>query len=363
MEGNKMKRSFKLITSIALIAALLMAGCSSNSRSSDRRSSRDMELDTAVPVETAAAYENSSRGFTTADAEYMSGEVAYADEYSSDYYDPGTGYPDSNGSSVTVEPGAAESERMLIRYVTMSCETLHFAELTGNIEAQVAALGGYIESKNFSGTGNAGDLRTASYTIRLTSDALDQLTGIIGSSAVILSSNESTEDVTLTYADTQARIESLRIEQETLNNLLAQADDLDIILQLQNELTYIRYEIESYESQLRVLENLSSYSTLTLYVSEVIEETTPEEPHVKTFSEKLSESFHDGLEDAKENWEEFVINAAGSIIPISVTIVLIVIAVIILRIVIKKIKRKFNNKNEAAPVKAEGSKEGSEKKD
>ena len=352
-----MKRSNKTILAAALAAAVLFAGCSSSNsgRRSDSGRNSENEAARAVAIETTAAAGDYEYGYSLNDSMYEG--AAAPEEFTNSI-------STNEGSTTSASgPDIVSSDRMLIRYVTVSCETLHFQELTTNIESQVAAVGGYIESKNFSGTGNAGDLRSASYTIRVTSENLDELVSIIGNAAIITSSNESTEDVTLTYADTQARIESLRVEQETLNNLLAQADDLDIILQLQNELTNVRYQIESYESQLRVLENLSSYSTLTLYVSEVLEETEPEEPHIKTFSEKLSESFHDGLEDAKESWQNFVIGLAGNVIPLSVTIVIAVIVLIALIITVKKIRRK-HNKNITAPAKVQEPKaDSTEKKD
>ena len=95
----------------------------------------------------------------------------------------------------------------------------------------------------------------------------------------------------------------------------------------------------------------------------MLEETEPEEPHIKTFSEKLSESFHDGLEDAKESWQNFVIGLAGNVIPLSVTIVIAVIILIALIITVKKIRRK-HNKNITAPAKAQEPKaDSTEKKD
>lgn len=344
-----MKRSYKTITVIALAASILLAGCSSNT--SHRRSETEREDDNSsrVITESVEAAVGYDYGYNSAEAEYMYDDIEAPSEFSNSVSSGAGSTSTGTGTGTVTNSDLDISDRMLIRYVTVSCETLRFTELTSDLESQVASLGGYIESKNFSGTGNAGDLRTASYTIRVSSEDLDTLVNSIGNAAVITSSNESTEDVTLSYADTQARIESLRVEQETLNNLLAQATDLDIVLQLQNELTNVRYQIESYESQLRVLENLSSYSTLTLYVTEVLEETEPEEPHVKTFSEKISDSFHDGLEDAKESWQEFVIGLAGRVIPVSVTIVLIVIAFIVLLIVAKKVRKKASK---TAEVKA-----------
>ena len=326
-----MKKTTRRLLALALAGTLVIAGCSK--RSTDHESSREdrvSEHNEAVleaPMELSAGAYSFSEG-----ADY---EMAAGDDFAG--ANANTTTPDS---PVVAAPEPAVSDRMLIRTVTLSCETLRFDELTSGIEAQVSALGGYIENKSMNGTGNNNDLRTVSYVIRVSSDSLDSLINTIGGSAVITSSNESTEDVTLSYADTEARIESLRIEQETLNNLLAEADDLDIILQLQNELTYVRYEIESYESQLRVLENLSSYSTLTLTVTEVLEETEPEEPHIKTYSEKISESFHDGIDRAKTAFQDLGLYLAENLIPIAVFLVIAIAVIIFVSVKVKKFKKK-----------------------
>jgi len=330
-----MNRRIRIILAVALSATMLFAGCG---RSHSTRSETEVRSHNGeIAIETAAgAAEYYEEGFSTAGA---------GDYYNEDASDlsVSTAAPADVTSTAPVETPAV-SDRMLIRNVNICCETLNFTELTTDLEEQVARLGGYIESKNFYGTGNSGDLRSVTYTIRVSSESLDQLINSIGTAAVITSTNESTEDVTLTYADTQARIESLRVEQETLNNLLAQADSLDIVLQLQNELTYVRYQIESYESQLRVLENLSSFSTLTLSISEVIEETQVEEPRVKTYSEKFNEAFQDGLDRFKNSMQNLGLSFAENVIPLSVTLLLLIIAAVVIIIIVKKSKKKAKAK-------------------
>lgn len=360
-----MKTITKRLLAYSLIAVMLIsaAGCSAARNAGSEVSPHNEVVEAAVDIDPAIRSADIN-GFYTEDmsAEYYAGaegEMAPAQTTSA-------AAPSSAGTiSQTTQ---AVTERMLIRNVSVTCETLNFTELTNSIESQVAALGGYIESKSFYGTGNAGDLRSASYTIRVSSEALDQLVNTIGNSALITGSNESTEDVTLSYTDMQARVESLRIEQDTLNELLAQADSLETILILQDELTNIRYQIESYESQMRVLENLSSYSTLNLNISEVLEETEVEEAHVKTYSEKISEAWHDGLDDAKEWFENLGLYLAENAIGIGVRIILIAVAVVVIRIVIKKRKAKAAAKKAAAVPSApaqitEVKKEDAQKKD
>ena len=86
-----------------------------------------------------------------------------------------------------------------------------------------------------------------------------------------------------------------RVDQ--LLTLLSQAEDLDTIIVLQNRLTDVRYQIESAESRVRVLENQVQYATLTLTLNEVLEEKEIEEPHVVTYGEKVSNQF-------KQTWEK-----------------------------------------------------------
>ncbi len=356
----KMKKNVINILAVSLTAVMLLAGCS-RSRS---HALRDEELQMAV--ETTAEV----RSYNSADTAYVEGfyaegaaaadyeaDYAYTEAPAEEYYSGSSSAGAGNGSIQATE--ADLTERMLIRNVSMACETLHFNELTSDIEDQISSLGGYIESKTFSGTGNAGDLRRASYSIRVSSEGLDALVRSIGTAAIITNTSENTEDVTLTYADTQARIESLRVEQETLNSLLADADSLDIVLQLQNELTNVRYQIESYESQLRVLENLSSYSTLNLNITEVLEETEPEEPRIKTYGEKFGEAFRDGIDRAKESLQDLGIWFAENVIGIAVIIVLTVAAVIIIKVIIKKMRKK----KAAKAVKSEPSAPAPDKKD
>ena len=179
--------------------------------------------------------------------------------------------------------------------------------------------------------------------IRVPIDKLDELVNTVGSSVTVLSSNENTEDVTLQYSDIQSRIESLRVEQQTLNNLLAQADSLDAIITLQNRLTEVRYEIESYESRARVLKNQSSYSTLTLNINEVIEETVQVETKKKTFGDEIWEGFIDTLDNLKDGGRNFVIGLVSAL----PYIVIIALFALIVFLIVKGIVRKAVKKSKA----------------
>ena len=241
----------------------------------------------------------------------------------------------------------------------MSTETKTIDQVKADVESQIKSLGGYIENSSMSGTGKNRDLRMLYYTIRIPADKLDTLIATVGNSCTVLSSSENTTDVTLEYVDTKARVDSLRVEYEQLMTLLSEAKDLDNIIILQNRLSEVRYQIESAESRIRVLENQVQYATLNLQIAEVLEETPIEEPHIVTYGEKVGEQFKDMWEGTVTFFQNFLL---GLIAAIPFLVFMGIVAVIVLVIVFSA--RKKRAKRAAALAKAEAAKkeEASEKK-
>jgi hypothetical protein len=245
---------------------------------------------------------------------------------------------DQSQSQTNLDPTKG---RLLIRTVTMAAETKDFENARQSIEDKVKELGGYIENSGVSGTGKTGSLRRASYKIRVPADKLDELITTVGSGCTVTSSNENTSDVTLNYVDTKAKLESLRVEQKQLTELLSQAKDLDSIIVLQDRLTQVRYQIESAESTLRVLENQVSYSTLSLNIREVMEIKPQEEPHIETYGEKVSRTFKESLHNIGEFFKGlFLVLVAVSPVIVPMTVITIIALVIIISAVKKKRKKR-----------------------
>ena len=253
---------------------------------------------------------------------------------------------DNTSTRDVQNPNINTSKRMLIRTVNMSVETKEFDKFKTDIEVIVGADEGYIESSTLSGTGKNKSLRTIRYVIRVPSDKLDALLAAVGNGSTILSSSEKTTDVTLEYVDTKARIESLRVEYNQLLDLLKESKDLDNIITLQNRLSEVRYQIESYESRLRVLENQVTYSTLSLTVKEVLEETVIEPAHEPTYGERVAKQFEQMLKNTKNFFEGLGL----AIIAFLPGIIFLGINAIIIVVIIKSIKKKRRKKINAAKI-------------
>jgi len=345
------KRTISVFAALMALC-LVFAGCSSTGRrdKSDRHENEAEEIyETTVACESTNSYvgDPGINMYSGADVESASAE------YKSDDF---SGYYDTNSDSRReLNP---EEGRLLIRRVNISIDTLNYTELCNSVTERAKALGGYIESSTIGGTGNARDLRSAYLVIRVPDDQLDTLINELGGQGIITSRSETSDDVTLDYVDTQSKLEAYRIEQEQLLEMLDEAKDLDTIILLQNELTNVRYEIEYYESSLRMLENQVSYATLTLNISEVIEETEVEEAHVVTFSEEVKDTFEEAVENTKIFFQNLVL---GTVAALPVIIPILVVAVIVVIVVIVNV-RKSRRMRAKLKASAANEKEDSEEK-
>ena len=197
------------------------------------------------------------------------------------------------------------TNRKLIRTFNLDVETLDFEKFVSDLKAEVSSLGGYIESSSVNGNSyNYTYNRNANFTCRIPSDKLDKFIGTVGGLGNITYTYEDTTDVTLQYVDTEARIKSLQTEYDRLLELLAEAENIDTIILLEQRITDVRYQIESYTSQLRTYDNLVDYSTVHLNVNEV-KRVSAAEP--KTIWERISSDFGDNVYDIWVGAQDFFV--------------------------------------------------------
>ena len=130
--------------------------------------------------------------------------------------------------------------------------------------------------------------------VRIPADKVNNFITHVDERTNIVTQRSNVDDVTLTYVATASRVTALETEEARLLELLAEADNMTDLLEIEARLTDVRYELESVTSQLNVLKNQVSYSTVNLYISEVIEYTPVEE---ETFWQRVTGGFRESLED------------------------------------------------------------------
>ena len=185
--------------------------------------------------------------------------------------------------------------RKWIITIDMNVETDDLDNLMENLEREIRTRGGYVEDQNIhNGSSYASHrYRSANLTIRIPDEKADQFTSDISGLANVVSQNLRREDITLQYVATSSRVTALETEQARLLELLAKAETMEDLLEIEARLTDVRYELENYASQLRLYDNQVDYATIYLYIEEVQEYTPVEEPG---FFERIRNTFSDALE-------------------------------------------------------------------
>ena len=203
----------------------------------------------------------------------------YSDEGYAAYDEDSGGASSSGSTGADTAQDITNTNRKIIEKYTYSLETKTYDTFISDLEAQINTLGGYIASLDSSQTSSSSYIHS-SYTVKIPSEKKDEFRTFISENANIISSSIDTEDVTLQYIDVDARLNSLRLEQESLETLLKNANSVSDIIDLQERLSEVIYEIEYYESQKRALSAEVDYTTFYLTVKEVEHETVKEEESV-----------------------------------------------------------------------------------
>lgn len=229
--------------------------------------------------------------------------------------------------------------RKLIKTVRMDAETEDLDTLLTQVDEQIAALGGYVEVRDvYNGSTYSNyRYRNADLTIRIPAEQVDSFVSHVDGISNIVSTNESVEDVTLTYVDTESRMKALETEQTRLLELLEGAETMSDLLEIEGRLTEVRYQLESVASQLRTMDNLVSYATVYLYISEVKEYTPTVE---KTPWQRIGEGFVSSLKEIGENFVEFFVWLLSNLPHLIIWGILLTAAVVLLRKFGKKRKIK-----------------------
>jgi len=272
-----MRKSIIALAAVLLGCALLFAACSAEANYMSDMMQADYERNDSWDYYTVA-----EEAYTM---EYETeGVMTY---FAADISDDAFALPQKMVPAPTAAPAppveqkSSASGRKLIKDVNASVETKEFDKYMAAIEAKTIALGGHVESLDVNDYGYYGymDTRSANLVLRIPSNQLAALKGALGEFGKVTRLNESVRDVTMKYNDVQAEIDALKVERDALLKMMEATGKLADLLVLQERLTGVRHQLNRLESEIRLMDDQVSLSTVTLRVSEV-EHLRPE-PEVR----------------------------------------------------------------------------------
>ena len=214
-------------------------------------------------------------------------------------------------------------------------QTRTFDTLKQQLEESIASCGGYIENSSYDAPGGQ-NCRYYYLCVRIPSKELDAFVNKAGELGTITNKSENVRDVTLDYVDKTAYKESLQTEYERVMELLAQAKNLDQILALESKLSELRYEINSYESQLRTYDNQIDYSTVNINISEV--------EYEKEMSDTVGSRISSGFRGSLFAVRNFFVNTFVFLVS-NLPVLVLLAAVILLAVFLWKKGRKRFRRN------------------
>lgn len=177
---------------------------------------------------------------------------------------------DEEFNATSTSTGAVTDNRKIIEKIEMTLQTKTFDDLVLDIETKIKALGGYVESSEITGREvDSNNNRRANFTVRIPKEKSEEFSTFVSKTSVVIRRAVTTEDITLTYVDTESRLEVLKAEKESLEKLLTTASSVEDIIIVREKLTTVIQDIEAYSSRLRTFDNLVDYTTITLTVQEV----------------------------------------------------------------------------------------------
>lgn len=316
-----MKQKIWLATILCIVMIFTLAGCGSDSGNYESVSTDS--INSGMTIGNGISNNSKSEPF-----------------YEESYENTDSYSPEENKEQ---EPEKdAVYERKIVYTADVSLQTKNMTEARKELDSLIEKYDAYIASENSSNDGDIySDYKRESLYLEIkvpSKDFQNFLDNVSSENLFVQSLNKTSKDYSTAYYDKQSRINSLRIQEERLLELLANAQSVDVMLQIENNLSNVRYEIESLTREIKFIDSNVEYSTIEVNVREVIK-YDEYQPEPKNFFEELVET----IKGSTENFGIFMKNLLFTVIYLLPYIVILTVIII----VVSKIKKKRKAKREA----------------
>ncbi|MGW9626837.1 DUF4349 domain-containing protein [Microbacterium sp. NPDC055521] len=235
---------------------------------------------------------------------------------------------DENGSKGADTPFATlDDTREIVVTAEMTLRVRDAEKAADDITALAAEHGGFVESASLGLDPSAGDIvpdeprepGSGWISIRVPAADLNAVMAAAGEEADVLSSSISRDDVTSTAVDLRARVASARTSVERLTDLMSKSGSVADLIVAESALSERQAQLESYEQQLKTLEEQVTLSTLSIQLTEKT-----------TATEADPAGFGDGL---LAGWNGLIASMNGVVVVIGFLLPWLGIAAIVLLVV------------------------------
>lgn len=164
---------------------------------------------------------------------------------------------------------AAAIERLVIQNADLSIVVADVDARLKAVEALAVEMKGYVVSSNkYQNTTNNGvEVPEAQVVIRVPAERLDEALDMIKADVIELrSESRSGQDVTADYVDLQSRLKNLEATEAQLVKIMENATATEDVLNVFNQLTSIREQIELVKGQIKYYEESAALSAVSVRI-------------------------------------------------------------------------------------------------
>ncbi|MDR2940808.1 MAG: DUF4349 domain-containing protein [Clostridiales bacterium] len=223
----------------------------------------------------------------------------------------------SENQMLNPSPGTDETapKRKIIINSNVDMESNDFDNEVEFIKTQVINSGGYIENSNLSTQGYNNSQRYIDMVLKIPAGKYETVKAQILSVGNTLSVQESQQDRTTEYMDTQSKLRLKQEEEKSLLSFLEEAEKIEDIIELEKRLGEARQEIELAQSQINNIDRLSAFSTMSIQITEVLE-TTIAKIEPDSFGSQIKGAFISSLNTTINFFEAAAIFISGAFLPL-----------------------------------------------
>ena len=321
-----MKRLLTVL--FALVMTLSITACGASANGMKQAADMATTESYSMPMEAPMAAEEAEMGWDGGEYKMAGGGLA----------------------QTTAQTTAQQNGVKKIYRATLELQTLEFEKANEDIDRLITEAGGWVEQKDVSTYSSS--YRSAYYTVRVPAAKFESFCAGVGELCHVTYSTSSAEDISESYYDTKARLDTAQIKLARLQELLKDADNMADIITIESAISDTEYQIDYLSGTLRSYDSLVDYATVCLNLNEVYRLSNTEDAP-KSFGEKISNAFSEGVKDAGELLEDIAIWLAYNWLAVIIWLVLLAAAVLIVRGAWRGVKRARANrkaKKTALPI-------------
>ena len=169
-----------------------------------------------------------------------------------------------------VSDAAQTVERIVIKNGSLTIVVPDPSKSMENISAMAEEMGGFVVSANLykQTIGNGVEVPRASITIRVPAERMDEAMRRIKAESKQDALNETinSQDVTSEYTDLQSRLRNLEAAEAQLLEIMKQAYKTEDVLNVFNQLTQVREQIEVVKGQIKYYQESARLSSITVNI-------------------------------------------------------------------------------------------------